>query len=68
MEGIAKLPPEQCLEQAFDLSEMVEELAAAGVRQRHPEYNEDEVVRAVRRLFVGEEPHRRFFPEDGIQP
>lgn len=36
-----------------DLSDALRELAAAGVRQRHPEYDEDQVRKEVLTVFYG---------------
>jgi hypothetical protein len=36
-----------------DLSDALRDLAAAGVRQRHPEYNDDQVKKEVLAVFYG---------------
>jgi len=51
--------PEQRFLQALELSDLLRELAAAGLRSRHPEYTEAELAAALRRQFYGEVPRRR---------
>lgn len=36
-----------------DLSDALRDLAAAGVRQRHPEYDEDQIREEVLAVFYG---------------
>lgn len=61
------MPPERRLEAAMRLSRGVRELAIAGIREMHPEVNEEELrVRLTVRLY-GREVAKRLFgtvPED----
>ena len=57
MEGRARI--------VFDLSNTLHAIAADGVRQRHPEYGDDQVRKAVLRLSLGVEAFRRVFPVTG---
>jgi hypothetical protein len=41
---------------AAELSDALRELAAAGVRQRHPEYGDDEVRAELLEVFYGRRP------------
>lgn len=41
------LTPEQRFVQAMELSNLLHEMAKAGLRSRHPEYTEDELTRAL---------------------
>lgn len=41
---------------AAELSDALRELAAAGVRQRHPEYTDDEVRAELLEVFYGRRP------------
>ena len=52
LDALRRLTPEQKLAVAHQLRETAWELAAAGVRLRHPELAEEEVQERVRRLFA----------------
>jgi len=39
----------------FRLNELVREAAKAGIRRRHPDYDDEDVLRALARLLYGEE-------------
>jgi hypothetical protein len=47
----------------FRLNALVRETAQAGIRRRHPRYNESEVRWALRRLVLGDEMMRKVFPD-----
>jgi hypothetical protein len=53
---------------AFDLSNTLHAVAAAGVRRRHPDYDEGRVRLAVLRLTLGPEAFRRAFPGVEVAP
>ena len=55
VEFFRRLTPAERVTLACQMSEEVRELAADGVRHRHPEYSEGEVDLAVRDLLLGEE-------------
>jgi hypothetical protein len=61
-----RMTPEQRLMKAFDLTECVRELAAAGVRSRHPEYTDRQVKFAVIRLVLGDELFRTVYPHEDV--
>lgn len=44
------------------LSEGVRQLSRAGIRSRHPEYSEEDVELAMRRVVLGEELFRAVWP------
>ena len=46
----------------FRLNQLVRDVAAAGIRSRHPDYTEDEVQSALRRLLLGDETTRKVWP------
>ena len=46
----------------FRLTDMARRATAAGIRQRHPEYDDEQVVRALVRLLHGEDIARRAWP------
>ena len=56
------------LRQAWILSESVRRVAASGIRQRHPNYSEEQVRLAVVRLTLGLELFHCCFPLVEIEP
>ena len=46
----------------FRLNEMVRRAAMAGIRRRHPEYNDADVLLALAELLYGEDLVRRAWP------
>ena len=58
---------EQRVEMAAELSENVRQIAAEGVRRRHPEYDEDQVRLAVIRLQLGDELFAEVYPGCEVQ-
>jgi hypothetical protein len=58
--------PERRVAIAVELSEAVRKLAIDGIRQRHPEYSEGAVVRALVALLYGRDLARRAWPEGEI--
>lgn len=46
----------------FRLSRMARSIAEAGVRHRHPDYDDGQVQRAVARLVLGDDLVRRVWP------
>jgi len=47
---------------AFQLTETVRRLSWAGIRSRHPDYDDHQVLRAWARLTLGEELVRALWP------
>ena len=47
----------------FRLNDLARKLAAAGIRSRHPDYDDDRVHRALARLFLGDEVVRQVWPD-----
>ena len=48
---------------SFRLNELARRAAAAGIRSRHPDYSEEQVRRALHRLWLGDELARRAWPD-----
>jgi hypothetical protein len=48
---------------AFQLSAAAREVSAAGIRARHPEYSNDEVEHALRRLTLGDDLFEKAYPD-----
>ncbi len=53
------LGPERRLIQALELSDFLRQMAKAGLRSRHPEYSEDDLLRNLTLQFHGEVPRRK---------
>lgn len=51
---------------AFRLTELARLAAEAGIRQRHPEYDEHQVRRAFFRLRLGDELMRTIWPNEAL--
>ncbi len=47
----------------FRLTEMARKVAAAGIRERHPDYDEEHVRMALFRLRFGDDLARQVFPD-----
>jgi len=58
---LRKLGPEGRLRMAFELSDTVRAVAEAGIRHRHPEYDELQVRQALIRMMLGDELFRRYY-------
>lgn len=63
IEAYRLMEPARRVEVAVEMSEEVWELAADGVRARHPGYDEQAVGWAVRRMRLGDELFRRVWPD-----
>jgi hypothetical protein len=62
LEIFRKMPGEKKLELACSMSNSLRALVASGVRDRHPEYTEDQVRLAVNRITLGEKLFREVYP------
>jgi hypothetical protein len=51
---------------AFRLTELAWLAAQAGIRERHPEYDDDRVRKALFRLRLGDELMRTIWPNDDL--
>jgi hypothetical protein len=56
----------QRLEIALRLSQTARDLARAGIRSRHPDYAEEQVEWALRRLRLGDELMRAAWPDQPL--
>jgi hypothetical protein len=62
IEAYRSMTPARRLAIGVDMSEEAFEVMAAGIRMRHPGYDEDEVRWALLRLRVGEDLFRQAWP------
>jgi len=56
-----KLTPGQRVELMSELAEHVRELLRCGIRQRHPEYSEDQVEHAMLRIWLGDDLYSKAY-------
>jgi hypothetical protein len=66
LEAYRRLGPAGRVSIAARLSADTRELARGGIRARHPDYTEEEVERALRRLWLGDELFRRAWPAHSL--
>lgn len=65
-EILRTLTSEKRLAMAFELSDYLRSIVCAGVRQRHPDYNEQQTENEVLRLMVGESVFKQIYSDNGI--
>jgi len=65
---LQKIGPSKRAEMALELSDGLRMTLEAGVRQRHPEYDDNMVKLAAIRLSIGEELFSRAYPGVDIKP
>ncbi len=63
-EILRRLDAETRLKMAFEMSDYLRSIVEAGVRLRHPEYDEKQINRQVTRLMIGERLFREIIAED----
>lgn len=52
----------------FELSEACREYTRSGIRSRHPEYSEQQVEMALRRMTLGDDLFRKAWPCEPLLP
>ena len=57
-----KMPPEEKLARAVQLSAAVRKAGEAGIRQAYPDASEEEIFRRVARRQLGDDLFRRVYP------
>ena len=50
----------------FELSDNLRSIVVAGIRRRHPEYNQEEVTQAMLSLVLDRELFRKVFPDSEV--
>jgi hypothetical protein len=68
LEAYRRMAPVERLRIAFEMSDSVRRLSAAGVRSRHHDYSEEQVRLAVIRLSLGEDLFRKAYPGVDVPP
>jgi hypothetical protein len=67
-EVLRRIGPAGRGQRTAELNDGLRAVTESGVRQRHPDYTEEEVRLAVLRLAVGEELFRQAFPQTDVKP
>jgi len=65
---LRKMDIRQRAEMTFELSDNVRRLAQAGVRSRHPEYDDKMVGMAVTKLMIGDSMFKEVFGDIELEP
>ena len=63
---LRKLGPEARLIMTFELSDNLRSVVEAGVKLRHPDYDEQRIEQRVLRLMIGETLFKKMNPDIGI--
>ena len=68
IEVLRRLGVEGRSRMTFQLCDQVRQLAAAGVRSRHPEYTDEQIRLAVIRLRLGDRLFSQVYPGIAVEP
>lgn len=68
VEALRRLGPAGRIAQAFEMSELAREMSKAGIKKRHPEYSDEDAVRALVWLLYGEDLARKIWNEGARAP
>ena len=63
IEILRRMDPEARLKMAFELSDNLRNIVEAGVRERHSDYNEQQIKQEVLRLMIGDRLYLEVFGE-----
>jgi len=66
--ALRAMTPEERLCRGMELSDQMRAVLAAGVRHRHPDYDDRQVQLATVRLLLGETLFRQVHPGVEVQP
>lgn len=66
MQAYRRMGAEARVRIGFNMSEDVREIAAEGIRSRHPDYAQAQVRSALFRLLYGDELTRAVWPGDAL--
>ena len=66
--ALRRMRPEDRVLRALELSDQMRAVLQAGVRHRHPDYDESAIRLATIRLWLGEELFREVYPGVEVQP
>ena len=66
-EILRRLGPEVRARMAIEMSDGLRRLVEAGIRQRHPDFNQKRIKLEVLRLMIGDKLYRQMILEMGTQ-
>lgn len=64
-EILRKLGPDARARMTFELSDNLRDLVEAGIRHRHPDFDEKKIIREVLRLMIGNKLYKQISKEIG---
>jgi len=64
--ALRKMSTAERAEMTFQLSNNLREITEAGIRQRHPDYNREQVTAAVLKMVLDKDTFRKIFPHSRI--
>ena len=67
IEILRKMSPEKRALISFELSDNVRQIAIAGIRKMHPEFNETQITRELLRRLVGDELLQKIVAAKGLK-
>jgi hypothetical protein len=67
VEILRKLSPERKALLAMELTDNIRQIAVEGIRTRHPEFNEKQVMRELLRLIIGDELFKKIAAAKGFK-
>ena len=66
--ALGRMTPQERIRRAFELSDQARAVLEAGVRWRHPDYDEESVRLATIRLWLGERLFGEVYPGVEVEP
>jgi hypothetical protein len=66
-EILRRMGPEARVRMAFEMSDNMRRTVEAGARDRHPDWDDEQVNREVVRLMIGDELFSQVFGTPGVQ-
>ncbi len=66
-EILRRLGPEVRLKMAFEMSDNLRKIVESGVKECHPDYNEQKIKQGVLRLMIGEALFKQIYPDIEMQ-
>ncbi len=67
-ERLRSMIPAERWRESQQLNDLTRQFIVAGIRMRHPDYDERQIHQAVARLVWGDEVYRNAFPGEEIAP
>jgi hypothetical protein len=62
-EILRRFGPQVCARMAFEMSDNLRRIVEAGVRHRHPEFDQEEIQLEVLRLMIGDKLYKQMQKE-----